>query len=109
MSGVSFVGFPTGVHWKVSERDGSHTGEVVLSWALVEQAQHEHISDQYKKTVHYSYTSFFIMGECTRHRRWFTIEPNKGGKVKRTNRPLKYVSYNETTEAIIASYWRTAY
>ena len=28
--------------------DGSHTGEVVLYWALDEQARHEHMSDEYK-------------------------------------------------------------
>ena len=32
---------------RVSEQDGSHTGEVVLCWALVEQARHEHMSDEY--------------------------------------------------------------
>ena len=33
----------------VSERDGSHTtGEVVLWWGLVEQARHEHMSDEYE-------------------------------------------------------------
>ena len=36
------------VQWKVSERDGSHTGERVLYWALVEQARHEHVLDKYK-------------------------------------------------------------
>ena len=36
------------VKWKVSERDGSHTGEVVLCWGLVEQARHKHMSDDYK-------------------------------------------------------------
>ena len=33
---------------EVSERDGSHTGEVRLCWVLVEQARHEHMSDEYK-------------------------------------------------------------
>ena len=33
---------------KVSERDGSHVGEVVLCWVLLEQARHEHMSDEYK-------------------------------------------------------------
>ena len=32
----------------VGEQDGSHTGEVVLCWGLVEQARHEHMSDEYK-------------------------------------------------------------
>ena len=31
---------------KVSERDGSHTGEVVLCWVLVEQARDEHMSNE---------------------------------------------------------------
>ena len=31
------------------ERDGPHTGEVVLCWGLVGQARHEHMSDKYKK------------------------------------------------------------
>ena len=31
-----------------SELDGSHTGEVVLYWVLVEQARHEHMSDEFK-------------------------------------------------------------
>ena len=35
-------------YWKVSGRDESHTGEGVLYWALVEQAGHEHMSDEYK-------------------------------------------------------------
>ena len=32
----------------VSELDGSHTGEAVLYSALCEQAQHEHMSDEYE-------------------------------------------------------------
>ena len=32
----------------ISEQNGSHTGEVVLCWGLVEQARHEHRSDEYK-------------------------------------------------------------
>ena len=32
-----------------SERDGFHTGEMVLCWGLVKQAQHEHMSDEHKK------------------------------------------------------------
>ena len=32
----------------VSERDRSHTEEVVLYWVLVEQARHERMSDEYK-------------------------------------------------------------
>ena len=32
----------------VSERDRSHTGEVVLCWGLVEQGRHEDMSDEYK-------------------------------------------------------------
>ena len=35
------------VQWKVSEQDGSHTGGVVLCWGLVEQARHEHMSDEH--------------------------------------------------------------
>ena len=35
------------VLWKVSERDGSYTGDVVLCWGLVEQARHEQMSDEY--------------------------------------------------------------
>ena len=27
--------------------DGSYTGEVVLCWRLVEQARHEHMSEEY--------------------------------------------------------------
>ena len=37
------------VQWKVSERDGSHTGEVVLGWVLIEQTRHEYMSGEYKK------------------------------------------------------------
>ena len=33
---------------EVSERDGSHAGEVVLCWGLVGQTRHEHMSDEYK-------------------------------------------------------------
>ena len=40
--------FPVSVTEDLSERDGSHTREVVLYWALVEQARHEHMSDEYK-------------------------------------------------------------
>ena len=36
------------MQWKVSELDGSHTGEVVLYWGLDEQARHQHMSDEYK-------------------------------------------------------------
>ena len=35
---------------KSLERAGSVTGEVVLYWVLVEQARHEHMSDEYIKT-----------------------------------------------------------
>ena len=39
---------PPLVQWAVSERDGSHTGEVGLCWGLVEQDRHEHLSDGYE-------------------------------------------------------------
>ena len=42
---------PPRVLREVSERDGSHTGEVGLCWALVEQAPHEHMSDDYKTNI----------------------------------------------------------
>ena len=45
MRGVPCVEFPL----VVSEQVGSHTEEVVLCWGLVEQAGHEHKSDEYKK------------------------------------------------------------
>ena len=35
------------MYWKVSELDGSHTGEGVLYWGLDEQTRHEHMSDEY--------------------------------------------------------------
>ena len=38
---------------KVSERDGSHTKEMVLCWVLVEHALHEHMSDEYKNRCIY--------------------------------------------------------
>ena len=49
-------------------RDGSHTGEVVLCLGFVEQALHEHMSDEYKKQ-YVICTSVPIMGEDTRHHR----------------------------------------
>ena len=45
--GCLAVGFPIDII-KVSERDGSHTGEVVLCWGLIEQARHEHMSNEYE-------------------------------------------------------------
>ena len=45
MSGVPCVGFS---HWWSLIGDGSHTGEVVLCWGLVEEARHEHMSDECK-------------------------------------------------------------
>ena len=39
------------VWWKVFERNGSHTGERVLCWGLVEQARHEHMPDEYKTSI----------------------------------------------------------
>ena len=35
----------------ISERDGSHTGEVVLCWGLVEQARHKPMSDEYTTSI----------------------------------------------------------
>ena len=36
---------------------------------------------------------------------WFTTELNKGGSQADEHLPPKYVSYNVTTETIIAFYW----
>ena len=86
----------------ISERDRSHTGEVALCWELVEQARHEHMSDEYK----HQYIIDLLPSPSLVKVRDTTVVPselNKRGKVKRT-RPPKYVSYNETTETIISSY-----
>ena len=40
------------IQWKVSELDGSHTGEVLLCWMLVEQVGHGHMSDEYKRPIY---------------------------------------------------------
>ena len=48
MSGVPCVGFPHSCNGGSLSGDGSHTGEVVLCRGLVEQARHEHMSDEYK-------------------------------------------------------------
>ena len=39
-------------------------GEVVLCWVLVEQAGHEHMSDEYKRPIyHYSIVEARILGQ----------------------------------------------
>ena len=48
MSGVPSVGFPHSCNGRSLSGEGTHTGEVVLCWALAEQARHEHMSDEYK-------------------------------------------------------------
>ena len=50
MSRVPCVGFAHSCNGRSLNGDGSHTGEVMLCWGLliVEQARHEHISDEYK-------------------------------------------------------------
>ena len=50
MSGVPCVGFAHSCNGRSLSGDGSHTEEVMLCWGLliVEQARHEHISDEYK-------------------------------------------------------------
>ena len=53
LSGVLYRKVSPLVQWKVSGRDGSHTGEVVLCWGLFEQVGHGHISDEYEKTIYY--------------------------------------------------------
>ena len=60
------------------------------------------------KPVCYRFTSvILILGTkgTVHHNSGSATELNEGAKVKRTNKPSKYVSYNETTETIIASYW----
>ena len=51
MSGVTCVGFPHSYDGRSQNGDMSHTGEVVLCQALVEQARHEHMSDEYKTGI----------------------------------------------------------
>ena len=48
MSGATCVGFPHSCDGRSLSGDRSHTREVVLCGALVEQARHEHMSDEYK-------------------------------------------------------------
>ena len=55
MSGVSGVGFPHSCNGKSLSGDRTHTREVVLCWALVEQARHEHMPDEYKKRYYLVY------------------------------------------------------
>ena len=74
----------------------------MLCWGLVEQARHEDMSDEYKKQY------IIDVLQWVPKKRDTTVVPselNKMGKAKRTNRTPKYISYNETTEVIIASYW----
>ena len=75
---------------KVSERDGSHTGQVVLYWVLVEQAGHEHMSDEYKRPIYYYSTLVFpILGtKCTRDHHSVPSKLAKGGEFKMTNTDL---------------------
>ena len=99
------VGFSHSCNGRSLSGDGSHTVEVVLCWGLVEQARHEHMSDEYK--------SQYIIDVPPSPSRVkvcdTTVVPSEllsnRGKVKRTSRPLKYVLYIETKESIIASYW----
>ena len=91
MSGVPCVGFPHSCNERSLSGDGYHTGEVVLCWGLVEQARHEHMTDEYKKR--------YIIN-VPRSPSWAKVRDTTGnsqrtkqrGKVKRMNRPLKYVS-----------------
>ena len=49
MSGVPCVRFPHSCKGRSLSGGRSHTGEVAMCWGLVEQARHEHMSDEYKK------------------------------------------------------------
>ena len=72
----------------------------MLCWVLVEQARHENVSDEYKKQCIIDLLRWVPKERDT------TVVPselNKRGKVKRTNRPPKYISCTETTEIIMAS------
>ena len=70
------------IQWKVSERDGSHTGEVVLCWVLVEQARHEHMSDEYnnRHIIVVVPRSPSWVPNTQEHHKWFTTELIEGGK-----------------------------
>ena len=66
----------------------------MLCWVLVEQAQHEHMSDEYKKR----YGTFIpIIDEGTRHYGWFPAT-DQGWRVKRTNTDLRNTCRRLTTE-----------
>ena len=81
----------------------------MLSCGLVEQARHEHISDEYK-------TDILLFCCCSPH-----LESNrqtrdttggsqnneliKGGSQANKHWPSDYVLYDETTEIIIGPYW----
>ena len=51
MSGVPCAEFPHSCNGKSLSGDGSSMGEVVLCWGFVEQARHEHVSDEYKTGI----------------------------------------------------------
>ena len=81
----------------VSERDGIRTEGVVLCEALVEQAWHKHMPDEYKN----QYVNDVPPSPSLVKVRDTTGVPSelnkKRGKVKRAYRHPKYVSYDETT------------
>ena len=73
----------------VSERDGSHTEEVVLCWGLVEQARHEHMSDEFKNSILLMYLRNPHPGyQRNETPQWFHYRTGQKGVVKRTNTGL---------------------
>ena len=69
----------------------------MLCWRLVKQ-----VADEYNKQY---IIDVLLWVPKERDTTVVPSELNKMGKVKRTNEPPKYISYNESSEIVIASYW----
>ena len=82
-------------------------GKVMLYWALVEQARHEHMSDEYKDqylVYYYSVVEAPILGLSDKYETTTVGSPTelvKGAQVKLTNTDLPNTYRRSTTETIM--------